>query len=221
MKENLSTALSNSLSESTGNISANLAEVGLDMVVEEGLIRDIPLISTAISAYKIGKGIRELAYLKKMAAFVQAMNDGIPDEKCRALYKMRISADERKRNRELEYILVLIDRYMRPDKAKMLAKLYLAYLDERIVWDEFVKYAEVVDRLLPGDYEELQQKIWTDINDSFVSDNLLRLGASGLVVSREINNTDVKDHVLVFSAPTSKNYEITNFGIKLIECVGD
>ena len=38
----------------------------------------------------------------------------------------------------------------------MLAKLYLSYLDENITWVDFAKYAEVVVRFLPGDYEMLK-----------------------------------------------------------------
>ena len=51
------------------------------------------------------------------------------------------------RNQELEYIMVLIDHYISYDKPDMLAKLYLAYFREDILWQEL--YAEVIDQFLP------------------------------------------------------------------------
>lgn len=51
--------------------------------------------------------------------------------------------------------MILIDRYIGVEKPQQLAKLYLAYLDGVIDWNELTKYAEVVDRFLPGDSEFL------------------------------------------------------------------
>ena len=54
-----------------------------------------------------------------------------------------------------EYILVLIDRYVSYDKPKMLAKLYMAYFDGEIVWEEMIMYAEIIDRFILLDYNTL------------------------------------------------------------------
>lgn len=55
----------------------------------------------------------------------------------------------------IEYILVLIDRYVSYDKPKMLGKLYMAYFDGEIVWEEMIMYAEIIDRFILLDYNTL------------------------------------------------------------------
>lgn len=65
----------------------------------------------------------------------------------------------------MNYIIIILDRYINHNKTKWLARLYLAYLDEIITWREFLVYSEVIDVLLPGDEEFLcHDRIPKDIN---------------------------------------------------------
>ena len=58
-QNNLSVALSDSLKEETVSCIGELTEVGLDAVMDEGLLKDIPFVSTAISLYRIGRSFAE------------------------------------------------------------------------------------------------------------------------------------------------------------------
>lgn len=148
MEKNLPSAFSDSLSDEITGSVAEFAELGLDSILEDGLLKDIPLVSTVVSLFKIGKSIHERHCISKLAVFLNEINKGIADEEKRQEYRQKIREDEKTRNKELEYVLVLIDRYISYDKPQMLAKLYLAYLDGVIVWEEFSMYAEVIDRFL-------------------------------------------------------------------------
>ena len=94
----------------------------------------------------------------------------------------RISNDPNKRSKELEYVLIIIDRYVGYDKPTMLAKLYLAFLEGNLSWREFALYAEITDRFIIGDYDmlmsdsELFSMTYSDYNES-----IFRLVALGLV----------------------------------------
>ena len=220
MENNLSLALSNSISSETGSLASNVFEAGLDVVMDDGFLKEIPIVSTAISLYKIGHTIHERHYLKKLAAFIAALNRGAAKDEQREYYKSKITDDPDSRNKELEYVLVVIERYTNSDKAQMLAKLYLAYLNERISWQDFTKYSEVLDRLMPGDYTELCNGIWSDINDADVSDSLLRLVSLGLVVSHNKGvKTGDSPGSLVFPDAAVKDYEITKFGSIFLDCL--
>ena len=151
MDNNLALALRNSVSEEMSSTLADIAEVGLDAILDDGLFKDVPMISTALSIYKIGQSVKERYYVKKLARFIWAMNSKVVDEDARQYYKRKLEGDDKQRNRELEYIMILLDRYISYDKPDMLAKLYLAYLRHEILWQEFAMYAEVIDRFLPGD----------------------------------------------------------------------
>lgn len=213
MGNNLSVALSESLSEEATLFTTGLLEVGLDAVMEDGILKEVPILSTAVGLYKIGHSLKERHYVKKLGSFVVALNNGIVDEEKREYYRNAMKNDPMQRDKEIEYILLLIDRYIHSDKAKMLAKLYLVFLDGGIDWNTFSKSSEILDRLLPGDYETLQIGDWPDVEDTSASDSLLRLVSLGLVVSHNrgttMNNTV---GTIIIPISTIKDYELTAFG---------
>ena len=220
MNNDISIALRDSISQEILNASSNLAEVGLDSIMEEGFLREMPFISNVISVYKIQKSIRERHYIKKLGIFISELNQGCVDEGKRQRIKSKIEESPKKRKKELEYLLLLIDRYIAEGKAAMLAKLYLAYLDKLISWDEVAKYAEVIDRLLPGDYEAMQETHWNDMNDSLVPDSLMRLIGLGMVISHD-KDAAVPNTVGLLFIPSArtKDYELTAFGQKFLGCM--
>ena len=61
---NLSLALCNSISEEAINALTEIAEIGLDSVWNDGLLKDIPVIFNAFSLYKIGRSVKERHYVK-------------------------------------------------------------------------------------------------------------------------------------------------------------
>lgn len=210
----LSLALSNSISGETLSSTADLLEVGLDSIMNDGLLKDIPVLSTAVSLYKIGRSLYERHYLKKLAGFVYALNQDVIDEKKREYYRKKITDNPESRNKELEHILVLIDRYIHVNKAELLATFYLSYLDGSISWLEFSKCAEIIDRLLPGDLEMLKEGAKQEINDDYVSDSLLRMEGLGLYVShsRGVTITEIGEDGIDFPDSKVKSYELTSFG---------
>ena len=97
----------------------------------------------------------------------------------------------------------------------MLAKLYIAYLDESIDWIEFKKYGEVIDRFLPGDASVL---IRADNDflpaDSGTIDSILRLLSMG-VVSQNVGLEVTDDGNGNVALASAEGYKFTTFGIKL------
>lgn len=211
-EESLALSFSNSLSEEVSDIVGEYAELGLDALVEDGLFKDIPIVSTAVAVYRIGKSIREKHHVAKLISFLNEINKGIADEEKRQKYREKFSSNEKFRNQELEYILILVDRYISFDKSQMPAKLYLAYLDGKIKWDEFTQYAEVIDRLLPGDIYPGRDGLKYARNKS---DSQQRLAALGLLQGT-VPNPKVDNGVLSFSS-SGLNYELTKFGRVLID----
>lgn len=226
MKEkSLSTSFADSLAEESISCIGEYAEIGLDSIMEEGVLKDIPFVSTAIALYKIGSSIKERHNLKKLLVFLNEINNGIVDEQKRKDYQQKFQSNEKFRNQEIEYLLVLIDRYISYDKPQMLAKLYLAYLDGVIVWEELTMYAEVIDRFLLLDCKTLISDALTfhTLRDGG-ADSILRLVALGLMIEdRSVSLSEAKKSLKGDSRSASrisndskkKKYKRTDFGIKL------
>ena len=165
-------------------------------------------------------------FVKELSKFCFCkLTKGIADEEKRAKYRQKFISNETFRNQELEYILLLTDRYISFDKPQMLAKLYLSYLDDEIIWQEFTMYAEVVDRFLMLDCNTLTgdaEKIIVPRNIG--GESVLRLVALGLMT--EItetsafvrgNNGNIGLSMEGLKKATSRNrtYKRTEFGEKL------
>ena len=224
-EKSLSVAFSDSLKEESISCIGEYVEIGLDAVMEDGILKDIPIVSTAIAFYKIGSSIKERHNLKKLLLFLNELNNGILNEQKRKEYQQKFQSNEKFRNQEIEYLLVLIDRYIIYDKPQMLAKLYLAYLDGTIIWEELTMYAEVIDRFLLLDCKFLtsESEAYTTYRNIGV-EPILRLVALGLMVEESSNSLWTDDGRGGFAVTTAsmerakskeKRYKKTEFGEKL------
>ena len=122
------------LSDSFESILTNDAPMIIDTAID--LMRDpectssIPFVSIAAAVYHIGKTVRERHHLEKLTEFIQEIAADTVDEEKRKQYIAGWHADRKKREKELEYLIVIIDRYLHKDMARMLARVYLAYLEK-------------------------------------------------------------------------------------------
>ena len=223
-EKSLSVAFGDSLKEESIACISDLAEVGLDAILNDGILKDIPIISTAVALYKIGNSLKERHNLRKLSIFLKEINNGIVDEEKRKEYQRKFQTNDKYRNREIEYLLVLIDRYISNDKPQLLAKLYMAYLDGIIIWEELTMYAEVIDRFLLLDCGTLiscDEKI--TVHRNIGGESVLRLVALGLmaetnedsIFETDNDNISVTLESMARFSSNDKSYRRTEFGEKL------
>ncbi len=210
----LSHALCETVTDEASSIISGFAEVGLDAIMKDGLLKDIPFISTAISLYKIGTSIHDRHYIQKLTLFLNAINERTASEEEKAKLRNRINKNPAKSSAEIEYLLVVIDRFIELDKPSLLAKLYLAYLDGKLSWSELTQYSVVIDRFLPGDLQILNERKIVFSSYNSITAACLRLIAQGLMVEY-VHDPRITGRM---KDPTdiSKRYEVTRFGEKLI-----
>lgn len=220
MNNSLVSSLMKSIKPNVSSIVGDFLEIGIDSLCDDGLLRDIPFVSTVASVFQIGQTIRDKHSILKLAAFIEQINNSIVDEDELEKYKVKFECDEDLRNNELSYLLILIDRYVGADRPKMLAKLYLAYLRNELEWLEFISYAEVIDRLLPSDYELLAGNGIQDVEYSAIVSGYLRLEALGIMVDYGKN---VAFNMGSFSVTggNKKSFALTSFGKKLAQILAD
>lgn len=216
-KENLVGSLEDSLTENMFDTVGDLAEVGLDAVMDDGILKDIPILSTVVGLYRIGYTIRERHEIKQLALFVAELNRGCTDESKRKQLLEKLNSDTRKSKQEIEYILVVLDNYLEYEKSQMLAKLYIAYLEETITWAEFAEYASMVKQLIPGDLKLLEERHM--VRKQSQCAELLRLSSLGLMYQQDSPLFPDGDYTVIKNELAS--FTITEFGDKFIEIVAD
>ena len=208
MEKSLSAAFGDSLKEESVAVISELTEVTLDTIMEDGILKDIPIISTAIGLYKIGNSILERHNLKKLIVFLDGINKGTVDDKKRNQYRQRFQNDDKFRNQEIEYLLVLINRYIDYEKPKMLAKLYLAYLDNEIEWNSVVMFSTIIDVLLPEDIAYLLTEPPHVTHYNEINSSILRLVSVGLLLQTNNDSAVVYDGNGCFSVTTTSMSKI-------------
>ncbi len=130
------------------DIGIDFVEIWLDKLFDNELIQEISIVKTATSIYKTGKSIQERNHIKKLCVFLDEFEKGILYEAKRKKYVEEFKFNKKHRNKELKYIIVIIDRYSGINKPRMLDKLYIAYFKTKINWLDFLVYSEVIDRFL-------------------------------------------------------------------------
>ena len=201
-------------------IEAGADEIPDDIMLEaiEKAHKEIKKLCTFISKMQNEIGKPKFEY-KSFAVDEEIYNE------VEAKYKDKLMSDCKRRNKELEYVLILIDRYIDNKKPKLLAKLYLAFLDTKISWNTFAEMSEIIDRLFVSDLNSLCEFYYHGgviIKENKVSiASVLRLLSVGFVEQQ----TNIIWHE-AGSADTQKSksdfdYYITDFGKQFIDIFKD
>lgn len=223
----LGKSLTESLSGKIHDTMANIGEVGLDLMFEAGALRDIPIISTVIGIYRITDSIRNRHYINQLRGFVEELNNQATTEERREEIRKKLINEGDKLDKEIEYLLIIIDRYIEENKPRLLAKLFIAYLNRRIEWIDLTSYAVIIERLLPNDLETLISCERLNTNTTCINDSILRLSALGLIIEDGTNSiftvntygVGITSDSMGHFAHGDKEYMRTQFGEKLVSIV--
>lgn len=135
------------------DIAQDLAEIALDSLLFDGVFKDIPVISTIVRLGKTAFAIRDYFLIKKVLAFLQGMKD-IPAEE-RKSFAGRLEAEKDFQKNVGETTIMLLDKYDHLDKARLMAKLFGAYVKGEIDYDKFLRLSTSMDRAFIKDLNDL------------------------------------------------------------------
>jgi len=154
MSENKGIELINSIaSNELSSGMRNLGEVALDTILQEGILRDIPVLNTIVSFYKAGVEIHHQLFLTKIINFLKELSNT-------PLEKREKFVEEIKRNptqeREFEKtLLLLIDRADSLQKPSILGKLLKHHILGNISYEDATRLSYMVDRVYISDLSYL------------------------------------------------------------------
>ncbi|MBR3133093.1 MAG: hypothetical protein IKG42_03360 [Clostridia bacterium] len=173
--DKLTNEFKNSLIYNAGDTLTDYLEVGIDNFIEDGVLREIPIVKSIVSGLRIAKNIYDRNLLKQTITFLNELNNGTISKDRLIAYKTTIENNPQKCEDELGRVLLYLNSFMDKEKSIMLAKIFKAYIRQEIKWNEFCEYSEIISRFFIQDIETLK-KIYIDniiIIDEF--DNKYRL----------------------------------------------
>lgn len=135
-------------------------EVAIDSVLEkdfgiDGLLKDIPILSIAVSLYKTGSKISAYFFAKNMLAFLAEV-DKVSSEK-RIEFLNKNCADESGIENVGEVALMILDKLDHPKQSAMLGRAFALMTLGRISNHSFEIYAHIIKSLNPYLQRQLEQ----------------------------------------------------------------
>lgn len=174
-------AFETSLLEPVFSSSIELTEIGIDSLLEDGFFKNIPIVSLLIGIGKTAQNIHDRNLLKQTLIFIKTFNDKQISEDKLKKYKEAINKSPKKAEEELGRVLIILNGNIEIKKSQMLAKIYRAYIEEIIRWNQFCELSDVVNRLFIVDINLLYKVYKNKINDTsqcyaYQADRLISLG---------------------------------------------
>lgn len=140
-----------SLFNSSKDVISDYLEIGIDSLMNEGILKEIPIVNTIVGVLKIGKNVYDRNLLKQTLTFINEFNNNkISHDKLKQ-YKITIENNHKRCEEELGRILLLLNNFIDKEKSIMLAKIFKAYIEKIINWNEFCEYSEIINRLFIQD----------------------------------------------------------------------
>jgi len=156
-------------------LTAEGAEIAFKQVIEDSVIKDIPIIGTLAKLCGIGLSIRDRLYTDKIRLFLIAI-DEIPEDK-RLQFRDAVASGHEECERLVQKILLVIESQSDVEKSDIIANFFLAYLDGVIAQADFRRSLDVTANYFLDDLKEFLKG---DAYRGFMRESYKDLEANGL-----------------------------------------
>ncbi len=156
------------------DIASDLSETVLDQFINDPLIKDIPIVGTAVNLAKIGKTISDRLFLSKVKKFLLSIS---VTSKEKEEFINQLESDAKLKAKTQEAVLFLINRADSFDKIEILGHLFQAFIRSQIDINKFRKLSFAVDLAFVDD---LALFINANENESKCYESLVRTGLTSI-----------------------------------------
>ena len=146
---NITKIVSKEINTKTLELGIDYSELALDEFLKDGVLKEIPFVKSVVSFYNIGNSIIDRHKTKKILTFFKEFHSSeIKPEKLEK-FKQKFDEDIDYQIQVVETITLLNERFLQIEKSKILAKLIISHVEEKISWDELTDLTVVLDNIHP------------------------------------------------------------------------
>ena len=221
--KNIIPSFRESLFADNTDILIDISEYTIDNLIEgSDTLTDFPIIKTIASVLKGAHNIYDRNLLKNTLIFIKELNSGKINRDKYIAYKTTLEHNPNKCEKELGRVILILNNIIDVSKSKMLARLYKAYINKVLTWEEFCEYSEIVNRIFLEDIE-LLKKIndgeITSINEEYKEKyRIHRLNSIGVI---EISIDKITVAIINGSSKPKQLVTISYVGNKFLKMVLD
>lgn len=159
----------------------DMAEMGIDTLLDEGIFKSIPLVNLLVGVGKTAQNIHDRNLLKQTIKFINTFNEKAlsPDKIIK--YRKRLKKNPKFAEEEIGRVIILLNSNIDIKKSELLSKFYYSYVSEEIDWDVFCELSDITSRLFVSDLQLLYDIYYGKISDTsqcfvYKADRLIALG---------------------------------------------
>jgi len=131
------------------NVAIGLTETFADSILEDGLLKDIPIVGTIVGLGKTSIKITDLLFLKKVISFLAELETISIEDRKKMISK--IDSSKKFRVKVGEKLLYIIDKCDDHENAQYISKLFAGYINREIDYPDFLRASKVIERIYIGD----------------------------------------------------------------------
>jgi hypothetical protein len=135
------------LIDPTIDLLVDYSEIGLDEIIQDEILKEVPLIKTVKSFMTVGAALKERSFAKKTLLFVQEFHKGDINETELAEFILRFDTEPKYRTKVLDAIVTFIESQYGNIKPIIMAKLFKAHLNKKLTWNTFLALNQCLDKL--------------------------------------------------------------------------
>ena len=156
---NYSVSLTETLKESNlTEVGVDIAETLLDSTLQDGILKDVPILGSIIGVGKTAAKVKDVLFLKKVLSFINEVKD-IPAKEREKIIS-EIDSSEKFRLKIGEKLLYILDKSDDHEKTQLVGKLFKAFLKQEIDYDAFLRGSAVIDKSIIEDLNWFIKHDW-------------------------------------------------------------
>lgn len=191
----------------------DIAEIGVDEFLDEGIIKDIPVVGTIYKLAKAGISIKDRFFIRKVGRFLVALHEINTGDK--QAFQDGIKNDPEMAKKVGENLIIILDRLDDLDKPSILAKLFNAYIEKKIDFSTFRRLASAVERAYIDDLKDIIEEKTELLKQNLIKEQLINSGLAKIDPSANVtkNSGSSRGFPAAPAVPTSFfNREVETIG---------
>lgn len=210
-------SFASSLFDESKDPIGDITELGIDSLLDDGVFKDLPIVSMLVGVKNTYQNIHDRNLLKQTLTFIKQFNSGSINQEKLNKYRDMLNTDSKKAEKELGRVLIILNSTIDMEKSQMLANLYKSYINEKINWNQFCEFAEIIKMLFLNDFNIIDLIYKHQITDTsgieiYPIDRLTSLGIVNTVMKTIMISSNT-------SSKSDKYVNLTTIGQKFYECV--
>jgi hypothetical protein len=138
-------------------IGEDALELGIDILLEEGILKDIPIVGTVAKLHSASSKLNTYRTQRNVLHFFQEYAKNKIDEPKRLQFLTKFQRDPKYRQKVLDVVLISMGQFSDAIQARVLANLIAAHIKGAIDFSQLCACEFALERLNPTAYEYLHQ----------------------------------------------------------------